>query len=106
MLAIGCDDIDPMTEPDAAVPADVSPVSPVFFGQPCTPPSTLGTVVVCRPEPHQNAAYCNPMGTCRPFCDTVYSADGTRLGKCTDVGGREVWAFGDSAARVCYCEPR
>lgn len=94
--------------PDAAVDSrqiDAMPAigEPDFFGEACAPPSTLGTVVVCRNDLPYPKAYCTPEGVCRPFCQSVsISGGGYRI--CKDVGV-ETWAFATSAARVCYCVP-
>lgn len=106
--AIGCSGDERDEVPDAAVDAPkadaLPPGAPDFFGEACSPPSTLGLVLVCRLELPYPGAYCTPDGVCRPFCDYVSIVDGGRT-TCESVGGVERFAFPTSAARVCYCEP-
>lgn len=93
LFLIACGDDAPVM-PDAAVdaPADTYDAGFDFYGEPCDPPSSLGVVSVCRTDLEYPKAYCTPAGVCRPFCS----------GACA---GHETWAFADTAARVCYCEP-
>lgn len=103
LVLIGCGDDAPVI-PDAGADAPPDAAQGDFFGEPCTPGSTLGVVQTCRDELAYPKAYCTPDGTCRPFCGAV-SVSGEGLRECKDVGGVETWAFATSAARVCYCEP-
>lgn len=93
LAVLGCD--DPVTVmPDAAVDATVDAPDGGYdyFGETCSPPSSLGLVNTCRDELPYPKAYCTPEGVCRPFCGTT-------------CPGRQTYAFPTSAARVCYCEP-
>lgn len=107
-LLVGCGDDAPV-RPDAAIDAlpidGLPPGVPDFFGEACTPPSTVGVVNTCRNDLPYPKAYCTPAGICRPFCQAV-TVSGGGLRACEDVGGVETYAFPTSAARVCYCEPK
>lgn len=95
LVLVGCSG-DPTNVPDAAVdaaPGPDTPLPPDFYGEACSPPSSLGFVSTCRPELPYPKAYCTPEGVCRPFCE-----------RCP-TGGVEMWAFPTSPARVCYCVP-
>lgn len=94
VLLLGCDAdaVMPDASPGDAPIADSTDAGFDFYGEPCDPPSSLGVVSVCRTDLEYPKAYCTPAGVCRPFCS----------GACA---GHETWAFADTAARVCYCEP-
>lgn len=108
VLVFGCEDerpVMPDARPDAPrVDAILPPGQPDFFGEACSPPSTLGVVVNCRLDDPYPKAYCTPDGVCRPFCDHV-SITGGGFRTCAGVGGKETQAFPTSPAHVCYCEP-
>lgn len=91
-LVLGCD--GNQVAPDASIDAVIDAPASEFYGEPCSPPSTLGFVSTCRPELPFPKAYCTPEGVCRRFCE-----------ECKALGGIETYAFPTSAARVCYCAP-